>query len=583
MRKRRGIFLGLILAAGVVLAALALTGRGGDKRLARDRVAVAVFTNRTGDTTLEPLGSMAADWVTRGLGQSGLVDVVDIAAVYAEGRGETGDPTDPVLLARRNGAGTVVSGSYYLATDSLVLRATLVDAASGTVLQTVPPVHAPAGDAVRALDQLRQHVTTAVAGVLDVRYTSFTAGPSPPRSFAAYEAFIAGQAAYWRGGAAPEVRALFQRAVAEDSTFLTAAVWLAFVGANGGGCALTDSMARALAPRRAALQPFDRLTLDISEARCRSDWKGGYRLAREQAGLRPRSTYAVYTAGVFGLFSGHFHGARDLLGGIDPERDLGWLSDSAKTIYWRDYTGALHFTGDYRTELEHAEQLVRRFPTRTSLRYFAGRSLGALGRGDDALSQLASALRLRPDAAARVHDGFSPGHMAALLAMELRSHGDSAASREAASRCVEWYREAPDERLGGRYERYYLARCLLLLSRTDEALAAVALRAAEYGKDPLYRGLEGVLAAMQGARLDAERAEQELAAVVQPALVAVATTQRARIATALGQRERALQLLAAAIDQGVPRVPTGMDMHLEPIYEPLRGDTLFERLERGQD
>ena len=206
-KQRRWIILALVLAAGAGLAATSMVGRWSSRgTLPRDRVAVAVFSNRTGDSTLEPLGSMAADWVTRGLGSSELVDVVDLGAVYAQGRGEAGEPVDPVLLARRNGAGTVVSGSYYLATDTLVVRATLVDAASGTVLQTVPPVHAPAGEAVRALDQLRQHVTTALAGVLDVRYASFTSRPSPPRSFSAYQAFIAGQTAYWQGRPAPEVR-----------------------------------------------------------------------------------------------------------------------------------------------------------------------------------------------------------------------------------------------------------------------------------------------------------------------------------------------------------------------------------------
>jgi hypothetical protein len=175
------------------------SGRG---KLARDRVAVAVFSNRTGDPTLEPLGSMAADWVARGLGRTGR---------------------------------TVVSGSYYLATDTLVVRATLVDVASGMVLQTVPPVHASASDAVRALDQLRQHVTTALAAVLDVRYSSLTSRLSPPRSFSAYQAFIAGRMAYWQGKPMPEVRAHFQKAAVEDTTFLTAAVWLAFAGANGRG------------------------------------------------------------------------------------------------------------------------------------------------------------------------------------------------------------------------------------------------------------------------------------------------------------------------------------------------------------
>jgi hypothetical protein len=37
------------------------------------------------------------------------------------------------------------------------------------------------------------------------------AQPSAPGSFAAYQAFVAGQAAYWQGRPAPEVRAFFER------------------------------------------------------------------------------------------------------------------------------------------------------------------------------------------------------------------------------------------------------------------------------------------------------------------------------------------------------------------------------------
>lgn len=583
MPQRRWIAILLVLAIGGGLAA-ALAGLwSGRKKLARDRVAVAVFSNRTGDSTLEPLGSMAADWVTRGLGASDMVDVVDIGAVHAGGRNEGGQPTDPVILARRNGAGTVVSGSYYLATDTLVVRATLVDAESGTVLQTVPPVHTPAGDAVRALEQLRQHVTTALAGVLDARYTSFTSRPSPPRSFTAYQAFITGQTAYWQGRPAPEVRQHFQRAAVEDSTFLTAAVWLAFIGANGAGCGLTDSIATSLADRRSALAPFDRLTLDISSARCRNDWSEGYRLAREQAELRPRSTYAVYTAGVFGLHSGHFRGARRVLATIDPARDLGWLTDSAKTLYWRDYTGALHFTGDYAAELRHAERLVREFPRRSVMRLFAGRALAGLGRGGEALAQVEAALRLPADASARVSGGLSPGHIASLLALDLQVHGDSAAARAAAERTVAWYGEDPKARLAARYERYFLARALMLLGRLDEAVAAVALRAAADSIDVLYLGLEGVLAGYQGARAQAQRVEQRLAAMTHQSVVANTSAQRARIAVVLGDAELSLRLLEAAIDQGVPRAPTGMDLHHESVYGPLRGNPVFERLNRGRD
>ena len=571
----------LALAAGAVVLLVRHPERPAGA--SRDRVAVAVFTNRTGDSTLEPLGTMAADWITRGLAQVEEVEVVEVAALHAGGRSDGGEPVDPVILARRNGAGTVVAGSYYLATDTLVVRASLVDAGSGTVLQTVPPVHAAAGEAVQALDQLRQHVTSALAGVLDVRFTSFTARPTAPRSLAAYQAFVAGQTAYWQGRPAGEVRPLFERAVTDDSTFLTARVWLAFIGANGAGCSLTDSVSAALEPRRSALTPFDRLTLDISAAKCRNDWIGAFGLAREQAALRPRSSYAVYTAGVFGLFSGHFHAAAELLGSLDAGRDLGWLTDPAKMIYWRDYIGAEHLTGSHRAELRHAERLVQSYPDRLVARFFLGRALAALGRGGEALAHLEAALRLPPDESARVQAGMPPSFVALLLASELRVHGDTASARVAAERGLAWLQAQPREALSGRYDRYYLGRLLTMLGRYDEAAAAIAFRAPADSNEVLYVGLEGTLAGLRGATAAALDADARLAARTDPAVVATAAAQRARIATSLGDYEQALTLLEWAAPRGMARVSTGLDMHLDWLYDPLRRDPRFVRINRGRD
>ena len=377
-------------------------------------------------------------------------------------------------------------------------------------------------------------------------------------------------------------RARFQAAAAQDSSFLTAGVWLAFVGANGAGCGLTDSVVTALAPQRSALTPFDRLTLDLSAAKCRSDWEAGFALAREQAALRPRSSYAVYTAGVFGLLSGHFQAAAELLGSIDPRRDLGWLSDSAKMIYWRDYIGTLHLTGAHRRELRHAEQLVRAFPERATARLFLGRALAALGRGREALSHLEVALRLPPDASARVQAGVSPGFFTMLLAAELRVHGDTAAARIAAERGVAWYRARPRDE-SGPYDRYYLGRMLALLGRYDEAAAVIAFRAPADSNDVLYLGLEGALGAARGASETVEDADRRLAAMTDPAVAPLAASMRARIAAAQGDREKALELLEWAWARGMTRVATGLDMHLDWIYDPLRGDPRFERINRGRD
>ena len=581
-RSRRAL-LGAGIALGLAVGAAILIGRLRERAPDRNRVAVAVFVNRTGDPSLEPLGNMAADWVTRGLTQTALVDVVDLGALYVGGRSAAGVPTHPHELARRNGAGTVVAGSYYLATDTLVVRATVEDAVGGTVLQTVAPVHAPATDAVRALDVLREHVMAAIAGVFDVRYGSVAARQSAPLSFAAYRAFIDGQTAYWQGLPQAEAKAHFQRAAAEDTTFVGSAVWLAFVGANGAGCDLTDSVATALAPARGRLTAFDRLTLDLSVARCRGDWQTGYRLAKEQAALRPRSTYAVYTAGFFALTSNHVREAHDLLASIDPERDLGWLSDPAKTVYWRDFSAAQHLVGEYDAELREARRQVRRFPTRLSARLTAARALAALGRGREALEQVEAMASLTSDETARVGMGLPPGMACYVVAAELLVHGDTTASRIAAQRAVDWYRDDPARLQAGRYERYHFARALTILNRSDEALAVLAFGADADTTDPLHVALRGVLAARQGRRAAALVEDARLAAIGEnPALAQLAAMQRVRIAGALGDREAAFEHFERGVALGMVRVALGHDLHSDPLYAPLRGDPRFDRVARGE-
>ncbi len=508
---RRHVVVALL---AVALAGAAFVGlrRWREAERARTRMVVAVFTNRTGDASLEPFGSMAADWITRGLARTPSVEVVDVGALYVQGRGASGQPTDPLELARRNGAGSAVAGSYYVADDTLVVRSSVVDVATGEILETVTPVRVPKGQSVRALELLQQYVMTAVAGALEVEFRPFTAQPTPPPPYAAYHAFVAGQAAYWQGRPATESRDFFTYAVASDSSFLTAAVWLAFVGANGAGCGLTDSVAQALASRTDALSRFDRLTLDISAARCADDWHRAYRLAAEQAALRPRSTYAVYTAGFFAVTSGRPRAAVELLGSIDPDHDLGWLSDSAKSVYWRDYTAAEHLLGQYDTELSQARRLERRFPERSASHLVAARALAGLHRGRESIEELDRIMQLPVDRAIRMKGSLSLGLIAYTLAIELLAHGDSLAARQALDRAIGWYEGGPD-RFGGRYEHAWYARSLLLAGRRDEALAEASVGSRADSTDVTYLGLRGFLAASMGAGSVAQELDGRLAAI----------------------------------------------------------------------
>ena len=143
-RGRRVLAGAALLAVGLVGAAVVLRDRAPD--LNQRRVVVAVIENHTGDPALDNLGHMAADWVTQGLAQTGLVEVVPsmsvMTASLASGQHGPGhlDAAGLRALGRETGAGTVVWGAYYRQADSVRFQIQISAAADGKVLRALDPV-----------------------------------------------------------------------------------------------------------------------------------------------------------------------------------------------------------------------------------------------------------------------------------------------------------------------------------------------------------------------------------------------------------------------------------------------------------
>src|SRR6266576_2005356 len=78
-RRKALLLAGAVTLLGAAAAVLLLASRG--PQLNDRRVVVAVLENHTGDGSLDNVGHMAADWVTQGLAQTGLVEVVSSMSV----------------------------------------------------------------------------------------------------------------------------------------------------------------------------------------------------------------------------------------------------------------------------------------------------------------------------------------------------------------------------------------------------------------------------------------------------------------------------------------------------------------------
>jgi serine/threonine protein kinase len=116
------------------------------------RVVVSVFENRTGDTSLQSLGSLVADRLIQGVTETGVADVAS---------------TSPTLSTiDDHGAGTLITGAYYLQGNTLEFQTRVLEVPSGRLLHALETVSAPQSSVQSALEVLRQRVMGAVAAHL---------------------------------------------------------------------------------------------------------------------------------------------------------------------------------------------------------------------------------------------------------------------------------------------------------------------------------------------------------------------------------------------------------------------------------
>ena len=159
-----------VAAAGLAVVAaalgLALSRRG--PALDPSRIVVARLSNETGDSALGYLGQLATDRITAALAGQRRFRVATSATIIPS-RMTSGlqvdsldDPARLRRLAVETDAGTLVSGSFFLAGRAVSFQAEITNANNGTLYAAVGPVAAPLGRAQAAADSLGRSVLQAV-------------------------------------------------------------------------------------------------------------------------------------------------------------------------------------------------------------------------------------------------------------------------------------------------------------------------------------------------------------------------------------------------------------------------------------
>jgi tetratricopeptide (TPR) repeat protein len=548
----------LMVAASIIVIAVAavlfIVFRGPRIDVDPNLVMVATFENKTGDSSLEYLGRMAADWTSQGLVNTNMMGIVSSSTVETVLRSyQGGDIIN--FLAKETGAGFVVSGAYYIDGENIQFQSQITDTAKGKVLRAMNPVKGPADEPSKAIESLRLQLMAVMANIFEPLITGWGAVEGEPQNYEAYLEFLEGGKLFIKREHREAVEH-FNRSIELDPNYTSPLFMGAVNYLNLGEYRPIEAIVKKLDERRETLGPNDRIHLDWLHSDLRGDNAGKYRASRQLVAMNPGTTWEYQVASDAIRINRHRE-TIVALANLDPAQGLfkEWYP------YWNYLTAAHHFLGDHKQELKEAKRALRQFPDTLAVLWYEIRALVALGKIDEVKKRLDESLNLPSQR------GWSPGGVMRNSAQELRVHGYREAALEVAERAVAWYKAHQDEN-----RRYSFAVALCYAERWEEAKSIFEELHEKIPDNITYLGYLGVIAARQGNGEEARIISDQLKSIDRPYIWGKHTYWRACIASLLGEKEEAVNLIRDALQKGVSFLRLHADMNLEPLqgYPPFQ-------------
>lgn len=560
--SRRGPWWAFLAGAVVVVVAAVALFRGvGDPGPDPDDrvVLVAPLENYTGDSTLAPLGRMAADWIGQTAARRGIRVVPTIEVM--EGPSQAGPGPSEASRARavadRLQADLMVTGHYTLEGRDLVLRAEVSDLDANRVWGPLPPVRAPVDSPTVALQRLEQRVTGLLVSQVGPGFAVEPPTVLHPPTLDAYETFLRGVDRFIRGEY-PEALPHLARAFELDPSFARAALLAASTHLNLGDFRGADSVARLLTDRETELAPYEAAHLAALREMLAGDRTAALEAATEAANLAPGGPITAVAA-LFALQLGDPERGLALMTRVDPHQ--GWAARVPE--YWEGRTRILHALGHHQEELRVARSPeTATWPLQN--RFWEIRALAALGRPEAIRDAVEAASTLPQD------PRLDFGRFLSNAALEVQAHGDSALAQALFSRALAWHEGWSTP---GDPDAHGLAGARVLF-RMGEDVQALELYRRLAGVFPDRLPVQGSLAVLQ-ARLGRADSARALAGPLQdpPFLHGEASLWRARVEAALGNPEGAVELVRQALRQGSGR---RFSLHVDPDLSPHLRTPPFE-------
>jgi tetratricopeptide (TPR) repeat protein len=520
------------------------------------RVVVAEFENLTGDPSLDPVAALTADAITQGL-----VELGELEVVPAPDDSSPGDDAALRAAARNADAGTVVTGSFYLAGDTLDLRARVIDASSGKPVYALKPETGPRGQPTEAIDRVRERIMSAL--MMHLGRDQGLGGLMVPPLYSAYleyNAALTDMGVDWRASVEH-----LEQAAELDPEFWRSQIDLVMSYFFVRDDAKLEAQREHLKRNQDKLSRADLLQLQYHEARIEGNLLEAFRKSRERLAIDPHNFGWISEAARLAVGLNRPREALEIIGDI---KKLDW--DVASTWFQNHLmittaARAHHMLGEHEAELEVVEFGLELYPDLVSVRRDQVRALAALDRITDVDWVISESMGIR-------EEWVKPGEAMLTAATELRAHGYRDDALRVAARCADWHAGSAGK--DAAFSEQFV--CLWLAERRDEARALMERAFEIQPTSWIVQGFRGLTAASTGDREVAEAMDRRLEAFDDPYLRSMVIWFRACIAAQLGERERAVELLHEAPGRA-------FELHASPYLEPLHGYPPFEELCRPKE
>lgn len=521
--------------------------------LGSNRVAVVVFENQTGDSSLDPVGRMAADWLIQGIARVDFVDVVPSeVSLSSYQEGETLQHNID-RISEISGANIIIAGTYYRQDSLISVNPRIYDVSNNEFLIPIDPVQGAVDTPMNVVNNLQQKVMGAMATVFDERSNFLSGINNNPPSYEAYSEFVKGFEQFLGHQNFQGAIQHFKTSFEYDSTFATPLLLQAIAYLNLGQPQKSDSLATIMSGNfRNQLIPANRYMVDWLHSELEGNRQQALNAVREAGKLAPNTGHN-YQWGLEALKMNRPAEVIEAYKTLDPETPLmdGWHN------YWTVLCSAHHKLANHQKELTCVRNAQRQYPEVNDIVLYKLIAHAALGNLEDIL-RLAENNDL-PEPRWEMRWQWQ-----IIAAREFTIHGFDQHAKTIYENLQTYYENHPPDNDAEHLQRGFL---YFDTGQTDKAINNFREQFKVDTDNINALGHYGTVLAKSGEREQALDVLKRLEQIDRKYIYGENYRWMAAIRAQLGEPEKSMDLLKEAHEQGMSYRPLHLFTELEPLFE----------------